>query len=119
MSFLPRALLAGFTGAAVLTAVHQTARLVTADAPRMDVLGMRALARVFRAANTAPPPHDTLYAQTFAGDIAANTLYYALVGAAPGHEWTLGLGLGLAAGVGAVVLPSHLGLGAAPSARTQ
>ncbi|HEX9953004.1 MAG TPA: hypothetical protein VGB53_14635 [Rubricoccaceae bacterium] len=113
-----RALLAGFTGASALTAVHQTARLVTADAPRMDLLGMRALARLFRAADATPPPHDPLYAATFVGDIAANTLYYALAGAAPGREWSLGLGLGLAAGVGAVVLPPRLGLGSAPSART-
>src|SRR4026207_2152885 len=35
----------GMAGAVALTAIHQAAKAVTADAPRMDVVGMRALVR--------------------------------------------------------------------------
>jgi hypothetical protein len=116
---LSRALLSGAAGALSLTALHQTARALTDDAPRMDLPGMRALARAFRAADASPPPRDTLYDLTLAGDLVSNTLYYGLVGAGEeGGEWTRGALLGLAAGVGTVVLPPLLGLGSAPSRRT-
>ena len=35
---------AGVSGAVALTAVHQAAQLFTVDAPRMDVVGRRAIA---------------------------------------------------------------------------
>jgi hypothetical protein len=115
---LSRALLSGAAGALSLTAVHQTARRVSDAAPRMDLLGMRALARTFRAADQDPPPRDTLYDLTLAGDLVSNTLYYSLVGVGEeGGEWKRGALLGLAAGVGTVVLPPLLGLGSAPSRR--
>lgn len=113
------ALLSGAVGATALTAIHQTARMLTEDAPRMDLLGMRALARALRSAGETPPPRDTLYGLTLAGDLASNTLYYSLVGVGKeGGEWKRGTLLGVAAGVGAVVLPPLLGLGSAPSSRT-
>ena len=111
------ALLAGAAGSVALTAVHQAAVALVDRAPRMDVLGMRAIARLARAANAKPPAN--LYAVTLAGDLAGNALYYSLVGAGrPGGEWARGAALGLAAGVGGVVLPPVLGLGDAPSGRT-
>lgn len=118
MSLL-RALASGAVGAIALTAVHQAARFLTDDAPRMDLLGMRALAATYRAAGHEPPPEDELYGLTLAGDLVSNTLYYSLVGV--GTEdgaWERGAALGLAAGVGGVVLPPLVGLGSAPSGRT-
>lgn len=113
------ALLSGAAGASVLTAVHQTARRLTDEAPRMDVLGMRALSRLFRAAGQSPPPHSRLYRATLAGDLVSNTLYYSLVGVGESDgAWKRGALLGLGAGLGAVVLPPFLGLGSAPSRRT-
>lgn len=46
--------LAGMAGATVLTPVHQAAREYSSRAPRMDEVGMRALARI-RGALGAPP----------------------------------------------------------------
>jgi hypothetical protein len=116
---ITHALLSGAAGALSLTAVHQTARSVTAAAPRMDLLGMRALARIFRAVDASPPSRDSLYRLTLAGDLVSNTLYYSLVDVGEeGGEWKRGTLLGLAAGVGTVVLPPLLGLGSAPSRRT-
>lgn len=117
MKLLP-SLTAGLAGAVVLTAVHETVRrLRPADAPRMDVLGMRGLRKLLHKAEAPQPDDDTLFNITMAGDVFSNGLYYSLVGSGR-HALERGLLLGLAAGVGGVVLPGPLGLGKAPSART-
>lgn len=119
MSFL-KALGSGLAGAVALTAIHETARRVSPDAPRMDVLGMRAIAKSLRAAGGEPPDDDALFNITLAGDIASNSLYYALVGLGdPKGAVARGALLGLAAGLGAVLLPGPLGLGTDASARTR
>jgi hypothetical protein len=112
-----RRLLSGSIGAAALTAIHQIGRFVRPDvAPRMDVVGMRALARGYRMAGVAPPNEQALYYQTLAGDLVANAAYYSAV---PGRSGATTLRraamLGLAAGVGAYLLPSRLSLGDPPN----
>lgn len=117
---LVRALVAGAAGAAALTAVHQLGQRVFADAPRMDVVGMRAMAGVRRRAGLSIPDRDTLYRQTLAGDLVFNTLYYSLVAvASPHRRWARGSALGLAAGLGALVLPRPLGLGEPPRSESR
>jgi hypothetical protein len=113
------ALAGGAAGAAVLTLIHETARRVAPDAPRMDVLGRRAIAAGVRAAGAEPPSGAQLHGAALAGDLVANTAYYSLVGLgrADGAVARGGL-LGLAAGLGAVFLPGPLGLGTKPSRRT-
>lgn len=102
--------IAGAAGALALTAVHQAARAVTDDAPRMDVVGMRALARGLGAAGAEPRGHeDAMYAATLAGDLLSNSAYYALATTYP-----RGVALGLAAGIGALLLPEPMGLGTPP-----
>lgn len=113
---LARALAAGAMGACALTLIHELLRRTVPHAPRMDVLGMRGIARLSRAAGARPP--DRLHASAMLADIASNTAYYSLVGAARGHGAATGAALGLAAGAGAVLLPGPLGLGTAPSGRT-
>ena len=103
------AALAGMVGALAVTAVHQVARRVTLDAPRMDVLGERALTRGAHMAELPVPSRSTLHRAALAGDIVFNSAYYSLA-----SSWTRGLALGLAAGVGALVLPQRMGLGDAP-----
>lgn len=118
MASLFRSLAAGLAGALVVNVLHETVRrLRPADAPRMDVLGMRALTRGYRAADAAPPTGPVLYAQTLVADLIGNALYYALAGTGKGAP-RRGALLGLAAGVGGVTLPGPLGLGEAPSNRT-
>ena len=108
----------GFAGAFALTLVHETARhLRPADAPRMDVLGMRGLRKLPGRADVSPPDHGTLFGLTMAGDILSNGLYYSLIDTGR-HAGRQGLLFGLAAGIGGVVLPGPLGLGDAPSGRT-
>ena len=112
-----RSLAAGLAGAALLTAVHETTRRVTPDAPRMDILGERAIAKMMRGAGQSPPRGKRLHRLALGGDMVSNSLYYALVG--NGRDaWMRGAALGLAAGVGAVLLPPVLGLGRAPRGLT-
>ena len=89
------------------------------DAPRMDVLGERAIAKGMQAVGVVPPPLDDLYVPTLVGDLVSNSLYYSLIGVGDRDGvWMRGALLGLAAGIGGVVLPGPMGLGKAPSART-
>jgi hypothetical protein len=109
-----KALGSGLVGAFTLTLVHETARRFIDDAPRMDVVGMRAITRTMQAAGAEPPV--PLHEAALVGDIVTNSLYYGLVGLG-GREDALRNGalLGLAAGLGAVFLPEPLGLGRQPT----
>jgi hypothetical protein len=114
-----RALGSGFIGACALTVLHETVRQFVPDAPRVDVLGKRAIAKSLRAMNQEPPSDETLYNLSLVGDIVSNSLYYSLVGMGARRNALLrGALLGLGAGIGAVVLPEPLGLGSGPTART-
>ncbi len=114
-----RAAASGFTGACVLTLIHESARRAWPRAPRMDVLGMRAIAKSVRGMGQEPPRDEELHALALVGDVVGNSLYYSLVAAGrPEGALLRGTLLGLAAGAGALLLPEPLGLGSAPSART-
>jgi hypothetical protein len=114
-----RALGSGLAGACALTAVHETARHNLEDAPRMDVLGMRGIAKSMRKLGQEPPSGERLHQLALGGDIVSNALYYSLVAVGkPEGVWLRGALLGLAAGVGALLLPGPLGLGNEPGART-
>ncbi len=109
-----RGYLCGLVGAGVLTGIHQIGRRVRSDAPRMDEMGMRALGRAMRGAG-AEPPRDSLYQLALAGDLTANATYYSFIPArTSAATWTRAVLLGTAAGVGALLLPRHVGLGDPP-----
>ena len=114
----------GLAGAVAVTLVHETARrVIPHGAPRMDVIGQRAIARPIRAAGGSPPQGRNLYRTAMAGDLLLNTLYYSLVGfgrAKRRGDTAVGRGgvLGLAAGLGAALLPPLIGLGNQPRRRT-
>lgn len=119
MDRLQAALAGGAVGACTLTLLHESVRRAVPDAPRLDVLGIRAIARSLRAAGREPMTRESLHKMALAGDLVANSLYYSLVGAGDRREALLcGSLLGLAAGVGALTLAPPLGLGSAPVNRT-
>jgi hypothetical protein len=103
------AALSGVAGAVAVTTVHQVARRLTANAPRMDVLGVRALTRGAHMADIPVPGPETMQKAALAGDLVCNSAYYSLA-----TTWKRGLALGLAAGIGALVLPQRMGLGDPP-----
>lgn len=115
-----KALASGFVGACAVTLINETARQFIKDAPRLDILGKRAIAYPMMEADAEPPPNRDLYWYTLGGDLAMNSLYYSLIGL--GNEKNAlrnGAMLGLLAGVGAVALPKPLGLGEEMTARTK
>ena len=109
-------MVSGIAGAVALTAVHQAAKMVSGSAPQMDVLGMRAIAQATGTSGMADESADVdsarnrgLYKYALAGDMLANSAYYSMA-----TTWTRGAVLGLAAGIGALVLPRRIGLGDPP-----
>lgn len=110
-----QALAAGAVGALTLTGVHQLARRVSDTAPRMDVLGERAIARAVTSAGGWPPAQPALQRYALAGDVIANSIYFSLVACGRrARVWQRGVAFGLAAGAGALLLPRRIGLGAPP-----
>lgn len=101
----------GFAGACALTLINQGVAKVDKNAPRLDLLGMNAVAKMFKSADTAPPLVKTLLPVSMAGDLVSNSLYYGLAGGSNKNQTLLkGLLLGLGAGLGAVSLPKTMGL---------
>lgn len=108
----------GVAGAVTVTLLNEGVRQMVRHAPRMDVIGERALVGVVRAAGGEPPQGEALYRWTMAADLLSNALYYSLVATgSPGGVWKRGSALGLGAGLGAVFLPRPLGLGDQPGER--
>jgi hypothetical protein len=85
----------------------------------MDRLGMQAMAKGFKKAGKNVPNEDALYTITMAGDLISNALYYSAAGiGSEKNIWVRSSLLGLAAGLGAVLLPEPLGLKSKYSNRT-
>ncbi|GAB2797164.1 hypothetical protein GCM10027275_48230 [Rhabdobacter roseus] len=109
----------GIAGAVALNVLHELYRHRDPDAPRIDLIGEEALEKSLKKINVEPPSGQTLYNLTLAGDLVSNATYYSLIGADKDKNLLLrGALFGLAAGVGAVLLPQPLGLDEAPSNRT-
>jgi hypothetical protein len=120
MAAMVEAVAGGVAGACALTALHESARRTVPDAPRMDVLGMRAIERGLHGLGYEAPDEERLHQAALAGDIVSNSLYYSLIGLGrPENAVRNGALLGLLAGVGGVLLPGPMGLGEAPSNRTR
>ena len=98
------ALATGLAGACAVTVLNETIRQFDEEAPRLDLLGMRALSKVADASH--------LRSKAMGSDLVANTLYYSIVAASPADKAPIcGLALGVGAGLGAVALPGPMGLG--------
>jgi hypothetical protein len=109
----------GLAGATAVTLIHESIRQVVPQAPRMDRLGMEAIAKGLRKAGKKVPKEDALFTVAMAGDLVSNAMFYSLAGIGSEENiWKRSALLGLAAGLGAVVLPSPLGLNKRHSNRT-
>ena len=94
-----------------MTLIHESIRQVIPQAPRMDRLGMQAISKGLKKAGKHVPREEALFTVAMAGDIISNALYYSAAGlGSEKNLWVRSTLLGLAAGIGAVVLPEPLGL---------
>lgn len=101
----------GLAGAAAVTLIHESVKRIVPEAPRMDLLGMNAISKTMNAAGLTAPNRSQLFVMAMAGDLIANSLYYAAAGIGDKKNlWLRSSLLGLAAGIGAVTLPGPLGL---------
>lgn len=113
------ALAGGLAGATAVTLIHESIKAVVPSAPRMDRLGMQAIAKGFRKADKPVPDSTTLFTMALAGDLLTNAIYYSAAGLGKEENvWVRGSLLGLAAGLGAVFLPEPLGLNKQYSSRS-
>ena len=111
MKPLVRALACGAAGALVLTAAHQILKNLSRKAPHADALGRQALTGVLGQLGLPQPTGTRLQSAALAGDLVANTVFYSAASlAGPQRAPMVGSLLGAAAGVGALVAPSPLGL---------
>lgn len=109
----------GATGALALTLIHETVKKLDPKAPRMDLLGMNAITKLFKSFGQDPPEKNKLFVMAMIGDLISNSLYYSLAGLGRKKGvFQRGILLGLGAGLGAVLLPKPLQLNEAPTNRT-
>lgn len=116
---LPSAI-GGLAGACTLTILNETAKKIDKDAPRLDLLGMNAVAKMMKGVgiSSLPGPAKLLPA-AMAGDLVTNSLYYGLAEAGDKRKTLIrGTLLGLGAGVGAVALAKPMGLDERATAAT-
>ncbi len=106
----------GLAGAAALTLVNETVKRVDKDAPRLDLLGMNAAAKLMKGTNIKTPAFaQNLFPAALAGDLISNTLYFGMAQAETKNKTLIrGALLGLGAGIGAVALPKPMGIDSNP-----
>jgi hypothetical protein len=101
----------GLAGAVAVTLFNESIKKIVPQAPRMDLLGMNAVSRGLNASGVSPSSRQQLFTLALAGDLISNALYYSAAGIGKEKNvWVRSSLLGLAAGIGAVVLPGPLGL---------
>lgn len=106
-----RSTIGGLAGACTLTLLNESVKKLDKDAPRMDLLGMNAVARLMKGNNILTQTAGKLFPIALAGDLVSNSLYYSMADTGDKKNTLVrGALLGLGAGLGAVVLPKTLGL---------
>lgn len=109
----------GLAGACTLTLLNESVKKLDKDAPRMDLLGMNAVARLMKGNNILAQTAGKLFPVALVGDLVSNSLYYSMADSGDKKKTLIRGGLlGLAAGLGAVVLPKTLGLNEEATTRT-
>lgn len=99
--------LGGLAGACALTILNESAKKIDKDAPRLDLLGMNAVAKLTKGSLRPGSQHQV----SLASDLLSNSLYYGMANAGDKSKTlTRGTLLGLGAGLGAVTLAKPLGL---------
>jgi hypothetical protein len=108
--------LGGLAGALALTLLNEGVKKIDKNAPRLDLLGQNALAKLMKGNEMLPKAAEKFF--PLAGDLLTNSLFYGMSrGKTTGNTFVRGILLGLTAGIGAVTLPKHLGLEEKPTSK--
>ena len=106
-------ILAGLGGAIALNMVHEIIRKNFHYVPEVNKVGEEALNKALTTIDMKITDKDQLYGATLAGDVLSNGIYYAAT-ATTGFDMVSGV----AAGLGAVLLPKKMGLDDSPVAES-
>lgn len=110
---------AGLIGSIALNFLHETLRKNTTNVPKINILGEQALNKVLGEVGTPIADENELHEATLKADLAANTMYYSLIGGNRNWIWPKAIFLGLSAGIGALKIPEPMGLNPEPVNRTR
>jgi len=101
----------GLAGACTLTLLNESLKKLDKNAPRMDLLGMNAVARIMKGNNLFSKTAGIVFPVALAGDLVSNSLYFSMADTGDKkNTFIKGAFLGLGAGLGAVILPKALGM---------
>lgn len=101
---------AGIAGAVAVTLLNEVGRQLDDRAPRLDLLGERALAKTLRRLGARRPRPRKLRRLALAADLFANSLFYGVLFAGRPRPWLRGALGGAIAGVSAPLLAPALGI---------
>jgi hypothetical protein len=99
----------GLAGAVALTLLNETVKKISPSTPRPDLLGENAVAKLMKGNGFVPQVVQQYF--PLVGDLVSNSLFYGMArGNNSSNTLARGAMLGLAAGIGAVILPKEIGL---------
>ncbi|WP_298739736.1 hypothetical protein [uncultured Chitinophaga sp.] len=104
---LSSSLIGGLGGAVTLTLLQELLKKMNPDAPRLDLLGKQATAKLLKKKHLSD---KQLYNASLAGDLLFNSLYYSLAGIRTKKAAAAGGFLGTTMGLAAVMLPKLMDL---------
>jgi hypothetical protein len=103
--------LGGLAGACALTVLNESVKKLDKDAPRLDLLGMNAVAKLIKGSGIQAFGKGQVEQVSLAGDLLSNSLYFGMANAGNKTQTLIrGTLLGLGAGVGAITLAKPMGL---------
>ncbi len=109
----------GLVGASSVAVLNYLAARFLPGAPRLDILGLQLATTAFKKLGIQPPSGLPAKALALVGSLAANSMFYGLVGlGGPKTAWLRGGALGLAMGLGVLTLPPAFGIGKRETGRT-
>jgi hypothetical protein len=112
-----RAVAAGLAGVATVTILNEVGRRVLRAAPRIEILGERAVGRLARRAGYRPRRRQR-HLIALAAEVLSDGAWFGLAGLSRRRPLASGAALGALAGALALALPGPLGLGERPTRRT-